>query len=566
MDSPAARPQDPVIFETHPDRYKHWKLDLSDAASKGVATLRLDIQEDEGLVGGYVLKLNSYDLSVDLELADAVQRLRFEHPEVRALVITSGKDRIFSSGANIYMLGSSTHAFKVNFCKFTNETRLYLEEASAESGISSIAALNGIASGGGYELALACDEILLQEDGSSAVSLPECPLLGVLPGTGGLTRLVDKRKVRRDLADVFSTLAEGVRGNRSKEWGLVDQVVPRSKFAEVVAQRASALSSSSRRKDAKGGAGLVLSPLGVKRDRAGQKTTTTYEYVTLVIDEGRRVADLTVRGPKDDPATNAETLRKQGSNAWALEAFRELDDAILDLRFNWLNVGTVVVRTQGDLAKVVAHDRALASLAESDWLAREVLLHQRRVLKRVDLTSRSLFALVEEGSCFAGSLLELALACDRIYMKDDEDNEEGIRVALTPANFGPLPMSNGLTRLHTRFLADPKNADALRGKDAPLTTREATKAGLVTLAPDAIDWDDEVRVAIEERASLSPDAMTGMEASLRFAGPETLETKIFGRLSAWQNWIFTRPNATGEKGALTMYGKPERPVFDWRRA
>jgi benzoyl-CoA-dihydrodiol lyase len=314
----------------------------------------------------------------------------------------------------------------------------------------------------------------------------------------------------------------------------------------------------------------------VKRDRAGQKTTTTYEYVTLVIDEGRRVAELTVRGPKDDPATNAETLRKQGSNAWALRAFRELDDAILDLRFNWLNVGTVVVRTQGDLDRVAAHDRALASLAESDWLASEVLLHQRRVLKRVDLTSRSFFALVDEGSCFAGSLLELALACDRIYMKDDEDNEEKIRVALTPANFGPLPMSNGLTRLHTRFLADPKMADALRGNGshadgsaaarAPLTTRDAKKAGLVTIAPDAIDWDDEVRVAIEERASLSPDAMTGMEASLRFAGPETLETKIFGRLSAWQNWIFTRPNATGEKGALTMYGKPERPVFDWRRA
>jgi benzoyl-CoA-dihydrodiol lyase len=556
---------DPVRFDTHPDRYRHWRLDLSQANDKGVARLVLDVKDDQGLTPGYILKLNSYDLGVDIELADAIQRLRFEHPEVRALVFTSGKEKIFSSGANIYMLGSSSHAFKVNFCKFTNETRLYLEDMSAESGIPSIAALNGIASGGGYELALACDEILLQEDGATAVSLPECPLLAVLPGTGGLTRLVDKRKVRRDLADVFSTLAEGVRGKRSQEWGLVDQVVPRSKFEATVQARAEALAKASKRSQAKG-AGLPLVPVACKRETAASKITSTYEYVTMLIDETLRTAQITVRGPTGKAIDSAESLRQQGCKAWVVQAFRELDDALLDLRFNHLSIGTVVLRTQGDLEAVRAHDKALLALSETDWLAREVLLLQRRVLKRVDLTSRSFFALVEEGSCFAGSLLELALASDRIYMKDDEDNEEKIRIAVDAMNFGPFPMSNGLTRLQTRFLGDPKKAEALKGAEGPLTTSEAKKAGLVTIAPDAIDWDDEVRVAIEERASLSPDAMTGMEASLRFAGPETMETKIFGRLSAWQNWIFTRANATGEKGALTMYGKPERAVFDWRRA
>ena len=565
MEPPATAAPAKVRFDTHPDRYRHWKLDLGDA-SKGVARMILDVKEDLGLVPGYVLKLNSYDLGVDIELADAVQRLRFEHPEVRAIVFTSGRDKIFSSGANIYMLGSSSHAFKVNFCKFTNETRLYLEDASQESGIKSIAALNGIASGGGYELALACDEIHLQEDGSSAVSLPECPLLAVLPGTGGLTRLVDKRKVRRDHADVFSTLAEGLRGNRAKEWRLVDSVIARSKFKDAIDARAKALASESKRSGASG-AGIALPAVECKRVVEGKKTTNSYKYVTIVIDEARRVADLTVRGPDHDAPANGDALRKVGADAWWLRAFRELDDAILDLRFNHLSVGTVVVRTQGDLEAVRAHDRALSQLvASGDWLAREVLLHQKRVLKRVDLTSRSFFALIEEGSCFAGSLLELALAADRIYMKDDEDKQDEIRVALSSANFGPLPMSNGLTRLQTRFLADPKWVEALIGRQEPMGTQEASKAGLVTVTPDAIDWDDEVRVAIEERASLSPDAMTGMEASLRFAGPETLETKIFGRLSAWQNWIFTRANATGEKGALTMYGKPERPEFDWRRA
>ncbi len=557
---------DPVRFDTHPDRYRHWKLDLSEAAASGVARMILDVKDDLGFAPGYVLKLNSYDIGVDIELADAIQRIRFEHPEVRAIVFTSGKDRIFSSGANIYMLGTSTHAFKVNFCKFTNETRLHLEDASRESGIASIAALNGIASGGGYELALACDEIILQEDGSTAVSLPECPLLAVLPGTGGLTRLVDKRKVRRDLADVFSTLAEGVRGKRAQEWGLVDQVVARSKFAETVKARAEALAKASSRVSAKG-AGLPLLPVAVTRSGESGKLTSTYEFVTLAIDETTRVAQLTVRGPKSAPAKSGAELREKGCSNWIFQAFRELDDAILDLRFNYLTVGTVVVRTAGDLESVRAHDAALLTLVnEGDWLAKEMLLHLRRVLKRVDLTSRSFFALVEEGSCFSGCLLELALASDRVYMKDDEDKEDDIRVATSAMCFGSLPMSNGLTRFQTRFLHDPKMVDAMKGREGPLTTREAVKAGIVTIAPDGIDWDDEVRVAIEERAAMSPDAMTGMEASLRFAGPETMETKIFGRLSAWQNWIFTRANATGEKGALTMYGKPERAVFDWRRA
>jgi benzoyl-CoA-dihydrodiol lyase len=526
----------------------------------------LDIQENGGLRPGYVLKLNSYDLGVDIELADALMRLRFSHPEVRTLVFSSGKDRIFSSGANIYMLGSSTHAFKVNFCKYTNETRLYLEEMSAESGIKSIAALNGIASGGGYELALACDEIHLQEDGNSAVSLPECPLLGVLPGTGGLTRLVDKRKIRRDHADVFSTLAEGIRGKRAVEWRLVDSIVARSKFDATMKARAEALAEASPRKSAKG-PGIELPAIEPTRKDDGKLAVSTYAYVTLSIDRGRRVAELEVRGPSDAPAASPEALHRSGADAWAFRAFRELDDALLDLRFNHLEIGTLVVKTRGDLEAVRAHDAALAKcVAAGDWLAHEIQLHQRRVLKRFDVTSRSIFALVDEGSAFAGSLLELALAADRIYMKDDEDHESAIAIALDAANFGPLPMGNGLTRLASRFLYDPSKVDALRGKEAPLTTQEALAAGIATITPDAIDWDDEVRVAIEERASLSPDAMTGMEASLRFGGPETLETKIFGRLSAWQNWIFTRANATGEKGALTMYGKPERAEFDWRRA
>jgi benzoyl-CoA-dihydrodiol lyase len=546
---------DPIRFETHPDRYRHWELTFDGP----IARLSMNVKEDGGLRPGYPLKLNSYDLGVDIELADAIQRLRFEHPEVRCVVVSSTRDRVFCSGANIYMLGSSSHPFKVNFCKYTNETRLYIEEASAESGIRFLCAVNGPCAGGGYELALACDEIILQDDGSSAVSLPEVPLLAVLPGTGGLTRLVDKRKVRRDLADVFSTLAEGVRGKRAVEWRLVDQCVPRSKFAEAVNARAKALAEGSSRR---GGEtpGLVLEPLG------GRYSATAIEhtYVSAKINEAQRVAEVTVRGPKGPVPATAKAIREAGCELWALRAFRELDDVLLDLRFNHETVGLIVLRTEGDPEAVLASDRALAA-HQDDWFVREVTLHMRRVLKRLDVTARSVFAIVDEGSCFAGSLLELALAADRTYMKDDPDAASPPVLRFSELNRGALPMANGLTRLQTRFLGEPASVGRVLEAGEPFNAAAALKAGLVAFAPDAIDWEDEVRVAIEERASLSPDALTGMEASLRFAGPETMETKIFGRLSAWQNWIFTRPNATGERGALTMYGRPERPVFDWRR-
>jgi benzoyl-CoA-dihydrodiol lyase len=539
--------QEPVRFETHPDRYRHWKL----AFEGPVARLVMDIKEDQGLrpastPGGYPLKLNSYDLGVDVELADAIQRIRFEHPETKALVVTSNKDRIFCSGANIYMLGSSTHGFKVNFCKFTNETRLYLEELAQETGIPTLAALNGTASGGGYELAIACDEIVLVEDGSSAVSLPEAPLLGVLPGTGGLTRLVDKRKIRRDLADVFSTVAEGLRGKRAVEWGLVDEAPAKAKFDETVKRRVDAMVARSKRKAHKP---ITWTPLGEKK------------YVSLEVDEAARTAKLTVRAPEGKEATTPDELAKAGANAWAIRAFRELDDALLDLRFNHPLVGVVAALTSGSHENVLAVDRMLAKYNKEDGLVREVVLHMKRVLKRMDLTAKSFFALVTPGSCFVGSLLELALASDRIYMKDVDDNALGV----SPMNAGPLPMPNGLTRLESRFLKEPARVAKVLESTGELDTKAALAQGLVTLAPDDIDWDDEVRIAFEERASLSPDAMTGMEASLRFGGPETMETKIFGRLSAWQNWIFQRPNAVGDKGALTLYGKPERPEFDWRR-
>ena len=546
---------EPVRFETHPDRYRHWQLALPKESADGVARLVMNIREDEGLRPGYPLKLNSYDLGVDIELADAIQRLRFEHPEVKALEVTSGKDRIFCSGANIYMLGSSSHAFKVNFCKFTNETRLYLEDMSAESGIPTLAALNGTASGGGYELAIACDEIVLTDDGSSAVSLPEAPLLGVLPGTGGLTRLVDKRKIRRDLADVFSTVAEGIRGKRSVQWNLVDEAPPKAQFDAVVKKRLAAMVARSKRKAFKP---ITLTPLEAKRSAAGAE----YKYVTLAIDAQKRVATITVRAPEGAEAQTPEELQRAGANAWAVRAFRELDDALLDLRFNHLAVGVVRLETKGDPERVLAVDRMLAKYKD-DGLVREVTLLMKRVLKRLDITSRSIFALVTPGSCFAGSLLELALAADRIYMLDHPDEKN--TVAVSPLNAGALPMANGLTRLQSRFLREPERvARVLESKEA-LDTSAAMDAGLVTFAPDDIDWDDEVRIAFEERASYSPDAMTGMEASLRFGGPETMETKIFARLSAWQNWIFQRPNAVGEKGALTLYGKPERPEFDFRR-
>jgi benzoyl-CoA-dihydrodiol lyase len=542
---------DPVRFETHPDRYRHWKLEIAGE----VARLVLNVKEDEGLRPGYPLKLNSYDLGVDVELADALMRIRFEHPSVKAIEVASSKDRIFCSGANIYMLGSSTHAFKVNFCKFTNETRLYLEEMSAETGVPSLAALSGTASGGGYELAIACDEIVLQEDGSSAVSLPEAPLLAVLPGTGGLTRLVDKRKIRRDLADVFSTVAEGVRGKRAVEWNLVDEAPSKAQFAAVVKKRLDAMVARSKRKTAPA---VALTPLEAKRSAKGVE----YKYVSLELDAAKRMATLTVRAPDGAEPETPEELAKAGANAWAIRAFRELDDALLDLRFNQPGIGVVAVKTQGDAARVSLVDRMLAK-HKDDGLVREVTLLMKRVLKRMDLTAKSFFALVTPGSSFAGSLLELALACDRVYMLDDPDEE--VTLAVSPMNAGPFPMSNGLTRLQSRFLREPERVSRVLESQKAFDTQAALAAGLVTFAPDDIDWEDEVRIAFEERASLSPDAMTGMEASLRFGGPETMETKIFGRLTAWQNWIFQRPNAVGERGALTLYGKPERPEFDWNR-
>jgi benzoyl-CoA-dihydrodiol lyase len=540
-------PPPPVRFETHPDRYRHWRLELPREHGGAVARLVLDVREHEGLRPGYALKLNSYDLGVDIELADALQRIRFEHPEVKALVLTSAKDRIFCSGANIYMLGSSTHGFKVNFCKFTNETRLYLEEMSAETGVTSLAALAGTASGGGYELAIACDEIVLVDDGSSAVSLPEAPLLGVLPGTGGLTRLVDKRKVRRDLADAFSTIAEGVRGTRAVTWGLVDEAPAKKDFDAAVKRRLDAMVARSRRRPGKA---VALEPLGAER-----------RYVTLSLDEKARRATLTVRAPDGAEPQTPEELARAGSAAWAIRAFRELDDALLDLRFNHPRIGVVAVKTQGDPSRVLAVDAMLAA-NEGDGLVREVILLMRRVLKRLDYTAKSFFSLIEPGSCFAGSLLELALASDRAYMLDDADGANAVRTS--PMNAGRLPMVYGLSRLQSRFLREPDRVSRALEK-ATFDTKQALALGLVTFAPDDIDWEDEVRIAFEERASLSPDAMTGMEASLRFAGPETMETKIFGRLTAWQNWIFQRPNAVGPRGALTLYGRPERPEFDFDR-
>jgi benzoyl-CoA-dihydrodiol lyase len=552
----AVPPMPFVRFQTHPSRYKHLRLSFDGA----VARLALDIAEDQPLRPGYVLKQNSYDLGVDIELADAVQRLRFEHPEVRAVVVTSDQPKIFCAGANIYMLGSSTHAFKVNFCKYTNETRLLLEASGSESGQHYIAALNGVAAGGGYELALACDHIVLCDDGSSAVSFPETPLLAVLPGTGGLTRLVDKRKVRRDLADVFSTLAEGVRGKRAKDWGLVDEVVPKSRFDEAVLARAKAFVDAEPQKV---GPGIVLGAIEPERVESGTRVTSTYDHVTLVVDRAARTAELTMRGPTGEPLSTSAALREAGDRAYHLRAFRELDDALCDLRFNYSEIGLVCLRTSGEGANVRAFDEALVSLAGSDWLARETLLLVKRVLKRLDLSAKSLFAIVEPGSCFEGSLYELALAADRIYAKAGDD---AAHIGFSRMNFGPLPMSTGLTRLATRFLAEPARCERFATDVAAQFDAEtALREGLVTFAPDEIDWDDEVRLAIEERASLSPDALTGMEANLRFCGPETLETKIFARLSAWQNWIFQRPNAVGERGALTMYGRPERPEFDWRR-
>jgi benzoyl-CoA-dihydrodiol lyase len=544
--------QPQVSFDTAPEKYRHWKLSFDGS----VATLSMDVQEDGGLSPDYRLKLNSYDLGVDIELADAIQRIRFEHPEVHAVVVTSLKERIFCAGANIFMLRGSSHAWKVNFCKFTNETRLAMEDASAHSGLKFLAALNGICAGGGYELALACDEIFLVDDGNSAVSLPETPLLAVLPGTGGLTRVVDKRKVRRDLADVFATVAEGVKGRRAVEWRLVDAVCPTSQFKDRVARRAAELAASSDRPSS--GPGITLGPL--------RPTVTVdavhYSSVSLQIDRPGRVATLTVKAPDTEQPTTPEEILKAGDGFWPLRAFRELDAALLHLRIDEPLIGTVVVRTEGDAARVMAVDQTLLANADH-WLVRETVLFMKRTLKRMDLTARSFFALVEPGSCFAGSLFELALAADRSYMLDDP--EQANTIALSGMNGGPLTMSNGLTRLDTRFLAMPERVQELLGEGEPFDSPAALDAGLVSFAPDELDWADEVRMAIEARAALSPDALTGMEANLRFPGPETMETKIFARLTAWQNWIFQRPNAVGEKGALTAYGSQARPEFDFNR-
>jgi benzoyl-CoA-dihydrodiol lyase len=516
----------------------------------------MDVQEDETLADGYKLKLNSYDLGVDIELADAVQRLRFEHPEVRVVVITSLKPRIFCAGANIYMLGTSSHAFKVNFCKFTNETRCAIEDASIHSGKKFLAALNGTASGGGYELAIACDEIYLVDDGNSAVSLPEVPLLGVLPGTGGLTRLVDKRKVRRDRADVFSTLAEGMKGKRAKEWGLIDDSFPTSRFQEEMDARVRSLVQTNGRKDI--GPGIKLNPLLFESSDDGRE----YKYVGVKLNRQQRYADLTIRGPESGLPTTPEGIQTLGDSYWPLQAYRELDDALLHLRVNELETGLVCIRTEGQIDEVLGVDKTLAA-NHQHWLIREITLHMARVLRRLDLTAKSFFALIEPGSCFAGNLLEIALASDRTYMLNNPDQPN--EVAVSELNARAFPMSNGLTRLASRFIATPDSVGEILADKDRLDPELAEKLGLVTFAPDDLDWEDEIRVAIEERTSLSPDALTGMEASLRFAGPETMDTKIYGRLTAWQNWIFQRPNAVGERGALTNYGKPTQAQFDFKR-
>jgi benzoyl-CoA-dihydrodiol lyase len=551
-----------VSFQVEPGSYRHWRLTFDDA----VATLAMDVDERGGLRDGYELKLNSYDLGVDIELYDAVQRLRFEHPEVRTVVLTSAKDKIFCAGANIRMLAASPHAWKVNFCKFTNETRNGIEDASANSGQTYLAALNGTASGGGYELALACEHIMLIDDRSSVVSLPELPLLGVLPGTGGLTRVTDKRLVRRDLADYFATRSEGVGGARATAWRLVDEAVPRPGWDQAVAERAREFAARSTRSGGPDGAdGIALTPLAKRRDDDG----IGYQHVTAALDRAAGTATITVAGPEQDPP-DADAISSAGVAFWPLAVTRELDDLILDLRTNEPELGTWVLKTAGDPARVLAYDQLLLDNAD-DWLVNEITGYLKRTLKRLDVTSRSLIALIEPGSCFAGSLFELALAADRCYMLlgvfEDSDPDAGpATIMVGGMNLGPLPMGNGLTRLQTRFLGDEAAlAAASEAAGRPMQADLAEEMGLVTFAPDDIDWDDEVRIAVEERASFSPDALSGLEANYRFAGPETMETKIFGRLTAWQNWIFNRPNASGPDGALRRFGTGQRAHFDRKR-
>ena len=544
-----------VVYDAHPDRYRHWKLTFEGP----VATLALGIDEEGGIRPGYKLKLNSYDLGVDIELHDALQRIRFEHPEAKSVVITSSRDRIFCSGANIFMLGLSSHAWKVNFCKFTNETRNGIEDASRSSGLKFLAACNGTTAGGGYELALACDEILLIDDRSSAVSLPEVPLLGVLPGTGGLTRVTDKRHVRRDHADIFCTLTEGVRAPRAKEWRLIDDSAKPQQFADRVQARALALAAQSDRPDDT--KGVALTPLA----RGIADNEYAYEYVTAAIDARTRTATLTVRAPAAPEPEWLDAIVTRGAKWWPLAMARELDDAILMLRTNHLDIGTWIVRTEGNADHVLACDAALTKHAQH-WFVRETIGMLRRTLARLDVTSRTLFALIDNGSCFAGTLLELALAADRQYMLALPDHSAPPRIALSEMNFGAYPAVHGKSRIAARFYAEEEPVAAARATvGSALDAAEAQALGLVTAAPDELDWDDEVRIAIEERASLSPDALTGMEANLRFGPGETMETRVFGRLSAWQNWIFIRPNAIGEAGALKIFGTGNKAKFNWDR-
>ena len=547
-----------IGFETDPSRYKHWKLSIDG----DVATLAMDVDEKGGLYEGYELKLNSYDLGVDIELADALQRLRFEHPDVKVVLMRSGKPRVFCAGANIRMLAGATHADKVNFCKFTNETRNGIEDSSEFSGQKTICVVTGACAGGGYELALAADHIMLVDDGSSAVSLPELPLLAVLPGTGGLTRVTDKRKVRRDHADVFCTTEEGVRGKRAVDWRLVDEIVAAPKLEQIVAERAKEFVAKSDRPS--GAKGVALTPL----NRKVRDDTVEYKSVTVSLKRAERIATITIRGPEVPPPANADEMAKLGAEFWPLRLARELDDAILDIRSNEGDIAVIVFKSEGDPEQVLAYD-AFLEANKSNWLAREISLYWKRVLKRVDLTSRSLVAIIEPGSCFAGTLAEIVFACDRSYMLIGQlngGNQPPATIALSAANFGPYPMSNGISRLESRFLDDNASLEAVKAKiGQPLDAEAAEKAGLVTFAYDDIDWEDEIRIFLEERASFSPDGLTGLEANLRFGGPETMESKIFARLTAWQNWIFQRPNAVGEEGALRRYGTGQKPVFDTRR-
>ncbi|WP_297540206.1 2,3-epoxybenzoyl-CoA dihydrolase [Amycolatopsis sp.] len=544
-----------VTFERAPASYRHWRLRVDGE----IAWLELDVDEQGGLRPGYELKLNSYDLGVDIEFYDATQRLRFSHPEVKTVVLTSAKEKVFCAGANIRMLAASSHAWKVNFCKFTNETRNAVEDATENSGQTYVAAVNGSCAGGGYEIALACEKILLIDDNSSTVALPEVPLLGVLPGTGGLTRLVDKRRVRKDLADVFATRPDGVKGKTAVEWKLVDELVPRAGFAESVERRAREIAEGSDRPAA--AKGVELTPLHCKVTDDGM----TYSHVSAVFDRAGGIVSITVKGPEEAPGN----LHEQGAESWLLALTRQLDDLILRLRTNETELGTWVLRTEGDPVKVLAHERAL--FEAQDWLGNEIVHYFKRTLKRLDVTSRSLIALIEPGSCFAGLLLEIALAADRQYILDgppiyDEDSEQRATITLSAANFGFFPMGNGLSRLESRFYREDAHIAWLRREsDRPLSASEANELGLVTDAPDDLDWEDEIRIVLESRASLSPDALTGMEANHRFVGPETMETKIFGRLAAWQNWIFVRPNASGPEGALRRYGTGQKAVFDDKR-